>query len=49
MDYVDKDGVIHKNYPPQQAEKRGWKPLDDKAEVKEKVKVTSKKIKEEEE
>ena len=49
MDYVDKDGVIHKNYPPQQAEKRGWKLLDDKAKVKEKVKVTSKKIKEEEE
>jgi len=48
MDFIDNDGVIHIGYPPQQAERRGWKPVDDKAKVKEKVKVTSKKIEEEE-
>ena len=48
MDFIDKDGVIHKNYPAQQAEKRGWKPLEDKAKVKEKVKVKATKVEEEE-
>lgn len=48
MDFIDKDGVIHKNYPPIQAERRGWKPLDDKAKVKEKVKVKATKVEEEE-
>ncbi len=48
MDFIDNDGVIHIGYPAIQAERRGWKPVDDKAKVKEKVKVTSKKIEEEE-
>ena len=47
-DYVDKDGVIHKDYPAEQAEKRGYKPLDDKASVKEKVSVKATKKQEEE-
>ena len=49
MDFIDKDGIIHKGYPPQQAERRGWTAVDgDKAVVKEDVKVKSKKKQEEE-
>ena len=46
--FLDKDGVIHKDYPAEQAEKRGYKPLDDKASVKEKVSVKATKKQEEE-
>lgn len=35
MDFIDKDGVIHKNFPVWKAEKFGWQPVNA-----EKVKVT---------